>query len=619
MPKDDGNSYNAPPTDPVANSISQFSAPKSNVNSADGFSNTSVPPSNISLTSGGATDPAAPSNDAVAAGGGDFGDGSVAHTAPNMTGFGNLPKQLAEHGINPDGTKMTGEAYVNAVATHPDNFSQAEKDQMKAFFKGVSSVGGSTSHSSAPLRNAIAASGVSGGSGGGSGGGSVAHVAPATIPKHQYALIRGDGPNTGDAVNLAGNGAAVYAVNERGERFHITENLATQMQTNGTWYEPEVKPQAQVDGMAMRFTVDSPTDLRSINNATVGDNLMLIKGSAPGNPDSNVLAGNGNAVYAIDTNGNKFHVTEAAYSQITTQGGGATPPLAIVTQPAADVGPISGTLNANAGGKVEADTDPALMDSAVLAAKHIVGGSATSSTEPAANPIPVAPVAPADEALGVGNSTQGTGDFKLVIGSIDGSQTLPDTTLVGNGKAVYAVNAAGQKFHVTAALHDQMVADGTWQSHPLQAMHQGDIDAMKNGSNVSLTNIDQLRSINIGAGQEFRLVRGGLNGTGTFDGSGNGPLDGNSAAVYAVTSTGDRYHVTPELAAKLDNAGAYGNVEQLDQHEIDSLGTMRGEVKTVADLNKAVKDQSGAVGGFDGDTSGLPGGIPPIQGYSDPH
>jgi len=392
---------------------------------------------------------------------------------------------------------------------------------------------------------------------------------------------------------------AIYVLNNRNERFHITPDLMNDMKAGGSWSDPKVESEVDISQMALRYDVGSIRDLSTINNATVGDNLMLMKGDAAGNPDNTVLAGNGNAVYAVDTHGNRFHVTENAYNQLTNQNGGVEPVVGTINQAGADSGPLSGSLEDN-GGVVEVESDDP-QDIAVQKAKALLAGASAPPSDPGPNEpssLPPAvvnntPPEPTDETLAVGNSSESTGAFNFVRNDADG--------------AIYAVNAHNQKFHISPELWGQLSAD----QQTFQATSQAEVDAMQNGSTVALTNMDQLRSINIGAGNEYKLVKG------TGGDLPDDQLAGNGRAVYALTSDGDRYHVTADLAAKL--GGNFSNIDTLNQTELDNLGTYKGDVKTIAELNNAVKDQSGAASGFDGDTSGMPNAIPPVQGYSDPH
>ncbi len=468
--------------------------------------------------------------------------------------------------------------------------------------------------------------------------------APAAPVTHMFTLIKAEG----------GDGS-VYVLNNRGERFHVSETLSHEMQAGGSWYEPEVKAASEVDKMPLRYTVDSVQNLGTINNATVND-LMFVKGDG-GPLDNNTLVGNGNAVYAVNVDGQKFHVTEGGYNDIVAQNGGAAPPIATITQAAVDSSPVSGAI-ADSGGATVTTTDP-LMDKALASAAVVLGDTtnnsplpgavitattapaipvaappppdpsavltegpfagytnsqvktftdgvtaASAAAAPAPAPAPAAPAAaiataPAvrtDEALAVGNSAENTGQFQIIKG--DATNYKPDNELVGNGRAIFVVNAAGQKFHVTGDLMNAMIADGTW--HDPDVKPQAEVDSKPFGSGVSLTNIDQLRSINIGAGSEFKLVK-----------------DADNESVYAINSSGERYHVSAQLAGEM--GASFSNIDTLNPGESNKFGAVKGELNSVADLNKATKDQSASAGGFDGDTSAIPGGFPPVQGYTTEH
>ncbi len=437
------------------------------------------------------------------------------------------------------------------------------------------------------------------------------------------------------------------------------------MQAGGSWYEPDVKPAAEVDKMALRFTVDSTANLATINNATFTNadgshTFMLVQGDATVYKPDDQLAGNGRVIYAVDEHGEKFRVTGDAFGHL------GSVPIANVTQAAVDSTQINGTLEAPGGSLfATAKTGDTAQDQAITSANAILGGAppvvstgpgtatithadtppipvaappapdapsiipattpasavltsgpfagytqaqadafiagvngtAVTATAPAAPATaPAQPPAPTDEALTVSNSGKSTGQFQIIKG--DATDYKPDDQLVGNGRAIYVVNAAGQKFHVTGDLMNAMIADGTWHDPDIKS--QAEVDAKPNGSSVSLTTIDQLRSINIGAGSEYKLVK-----------------DADNDSVYAITSTGGRYHVSQHLAGEM--GASFSNIDTLNPGESSKFGAVKGELNNFADLNKVTKDQSAAAGGFDGDTSGLPGGIPPVQGYSNPH
>ncbi len=104
-------------------------------------------------------------------------------------------------------------------------------------------------------------------------------------------LIRGDGafsPDDGGANK--GNGAAVFAVNSKGEKFHVTAEAAAEMKKNGTWTEPVVVSQSSVDAMAFGKRLVGAADLASINKVgtqTVAEPVpvfsppIVVQASAP--------------------------------------------------------------------------------------------------------------------------------------------------------------------------------------------------------------------------------------------------------------------------------------------------------------------------------------------------
>ncbi len=186
-------------------------------------------------------------------------------------------------------------------------------------------------------------------------------------------------------IKAEGGDGSVYVLNNRGERFHVSETLMHEMQAGGSWYEPDVRPAAEVNAMALRFTVDSVANLGTINTPPTNNDLMLVKGDG-GSLDDNTLTGNGRAVYAVNSIGQKFHVTADGLDVLTKQNGGTALAIATVTQNAVDSSPIAGTLGAS-GGALVTTNDP-VLDQAVLSAKKIITGSTSDAT-------PAQPLAPA--------------------------------------------------------------------------------------------------------------------------------------------------------------------------------------------------------------------------------
>jgi hypothetical protein len=98
-------------------------------------------------------------------------------------------------------------------------------------------------------------------------------------------LIRGDGafsPDDGGA--NTGNGAAVFAVNAKGEKFHVTFEAAEEMKKNGTWTEPVVVSQSVVDAMTFGKRLVSAADLGTIN-ATPAPPDPVVATSTPPPPE----------------------------------------------------------------------------------------------------------------------------------------------------------------------------------------------------------------------------------------------------------------------------------------------------------------------------------------------
>lgn len=211
---------------------------------------------------------------------------------------------------------------------------------------------------------------VAGTSGNGTGStGSSSGSSSSSTPTRKFRLIRGDGSPAG-ADQLRNNGNAVFLVSDSGELFHVTEQLADQMQKDGTWYEPEVLPQAQVNSMTLRMSLNFTAELGVLKVPSNGE-FFLVKGDGPALSTSQ-LNGNGDAVYAIDRNGNKFHVTGAVAEEMQKAGTWMTP--AVLNQGTIDNAPLKGALASASGGVTELTIPP-------------VASGATIST-PIASPAP---------------------------------------------------------------------------------------------------------------------------------------------------------------------------------------------------------------------------------------
>jgi len=95
-------------------------------------------------------------------------------------------------------------------------------------------------------------------------------------------LIRGDaafGPDDGAA--NTGNGAAVFAVNSKGEKFHVTAAAAAEMRANGTWTEPVVVSQSIVDKMAFKGRLGSAAELKNINKFETPVPVAVVSSGSP--------------------------------------------------------------------------------------------------------------------------------------------------------------------------------------------------------------------------------------------------------------------------------------------------------------------------------------------------
>ncbi len=137
-------------------------------------------------------------------------------------------------------------------------------------------------------------------------------------------IVRGDGPTSGDDGSAnKGNGAAVYVINDRGERFHITSAAAEQMRKNGTWKKPVVVDQEKLDSRALRYDINSASDLKSINSKEITGGFMLVRGSGP--TDKAGFVGAGAPVYAVNKKGEYIHVTKEYADQLRGNGGWISP------------------------------------------------------------------------------------------------------------------------------------------------------------------------------------------------------------------------------------------------------------------------------------------------------
>ncbi|MDB5183227.1 MAG: hypothetical protein JWO47_1011 [Candidatus Saccharibacteria bacterium] len=215
-----------------------------------------------------------------------------------------------------------------------------------------------------------------------------AAATPAVTPSasapasHFFTLMQADGD------------PAVYMLNNRGERFHVTPNLKNEMIAGGTWYDPPLTTAADLNSHPLRYEVNTLHNVESINNPPIAGNFMLIRGSGGAETDNSKLIGNSNAVYAVDTNGKKFHVTESAYNELVNESGGTPPAVGIVDQSSVDATPVSGALAVNPAGGVQTTTDQ-IMDQALASAMNVLGGSpSTDSGQAAASAAPAAAAVP---------------------------------------------------------------------------------------------------------------------------------------------------------------------------------------------------------------------------------
>ncbi len=359
---------------------------------------------------------------------------------------------------------------------------------------------------------------------------------PGSTSPHKFRLIRGGGSPAG-ANQLRDNGNAVFLVSSSGELFHVTEQLAQEMQSDGSWSEPEVLSQDQVNGMTLRASLNHTSEL-GVLTVPSGGEYFLIRGTGAHLSESQ-LAGNGDAVYAIDRNGNKYHVTGAVAEQMQKAGTWMEP--AILDQGTVDGIPLRGALAS-------------------------AGGGATDLSIPVGN-FAVVP------STGMGSAVPGT-SFRLVRGDGPG---LGNSQLKGNGAAVYAVFDDGRKLHVTGTMAEELKKNGKWVEPTI--MNQAELDknpptgvlASTSGDSKPLEVQFEVPGASSGASNSvsnpvvssFKLVRGGGPNLGTKQ------LIGNGAAVYAVFDDGRKLHVTAAMAEKLVQEGKWKEPELMDQGELD--------------------------------------------------
>lgn len=258
-----------------------------------------------------------------------------------------------------------------------------------------------------------------------------------------YRLVSGSGPTLANDT-LRGNGNAVFIVSDSGELFHVTETLANELRANGWWYTPEELPQGEVDKMTLRTSLTYTAELGVLDMKPAGD-YLLVRGNGAALSNAQ-LRGNSDAVFAVDKNGNMFHVTETVAKEMQANNTWMTP--AMLNQQTVDGMKISGALTNAAGG-----TTPTLS---------IQPGTPVPAVMPAAGgpaPAPGSPVSP----------TSAT--FKLVRGK---GPNLGTTQLLGNGAAVYALFEDGTKLHVTEAMAKELDAAGKW--YEPQQLEQSEID-----------------------------------------------------------------------------------------------------------------------------------------------
>ncbi len=267
--------------------------------------------------------------------------------------------------------------------------------------------------------------------------------ASSTRGNRPYRLIKGMGPALANDT-LRGNGNAVFIVTDSGELFHVTENLANELRANGWWYSPEELPQGEVDKMTLRTSLTYTAELGVLDMKPAGD-FLLIRGNGAALSNSQ-LRGNSDAVFAVDKNGNMFHVTEAVAKEMQANNTWMTP--AMLNQQTVDGMKISGALTNAAGG-----TTPTLS---------IQPGTPVPTVMPAAGGTSGATGNPANPA---------SATFKLVRGK---GPNLGTTQLLGNGAAVYALFEDGTKLHVTEAMAKELDAAGKW--YEPQQLEQSEID-----------------------------------------------------------------------------------------------------------------------------------------------
>ncbi|MDB5183226.1 MAG: hypothetical protein JWO47_1010 [Candidatus Saccharibacteria bacterium] len=378
---------------------------------------------------------------------------------------------------------------------------------------------------------------------------------------HFFTLMRADGD------------PAVYMLNNRGERFHVTEALSNEMKAGGTWYDPTPTTAADLNSHPLRYEVNTLHNVESINNLPIAANYMLIRGNG-GPLDNNTLIGNGNAVYAVDTNGNKFHVTESAFNELTNENGGTPPAVGIIDQSSVDSTPVSGALAVNPAGGVQTTTDQ-IMDQALASAMNVLGGG---SSQPASGATTTA------TGYGVTYSVPGptSPDYDSDTYSVPGGPVYDDSYSVPGGPVYddsYSVPTPSGSYSVPDP-NDQTTLPTTTQVAADPSNPDPGSVVYTDGPFAGYT-VDQVKAFT-----------DGVNAGGSFSDSGQAAAASASAAPTASA--------VPDPGSVVYTDGPFAG------YTVDQV--------------KAFSDGVNAGGSFiSGDSSsGIPAGAPPMPGYTNP-
>lgn len=267
---------------------------------------------------------------------------------------------------------------------------------------------------------------------------------------HPYRLVKGMGPALAND-KLRGNGNAVFIVSDSGELFHVTENLAKELDANGWWYPPEELPQDQIDAMTLRTSLNYTAELGILEIKPVGE-YLLIRGNSNTPLGVTQLRGNSDAVFAVDKNGNMFHVTAQVAEQMVANNTWMTP--AIINQKTVDDTPITGALASATGGTAQLTVPPT---ASTVASSASPAGPATSPASSSGTP-PSNTGSPATSAVNADNRQKVNDMFNQFAGRVaTEAEVAQFGALLQNGTAITTVSGQISALPESAAYRQNLV------------------------------------------------------------------------------------------------------------------------------------------------------------------